>query len=46
MKVAVDFAARALGHNRFQCGRRLFEGDARPGRIAAQLEEAQAELKE
>ena len=35
--VAVDFPARALGHNCFQCGRGLFEGDTRTGRIAAQL---------
>jgi len=40
MEVAIGFAARAFGHDRFQRGRRLFEGEARAGRVSAQLEEA------
>ena len=35
MEVAVALATRPLGHNRLQCGRCLFEGETRAGRIAA-----------
>ena len=45
MEVAIDLLAITFRHHRFESCRRLFEGRARLGRIAAKLAKAQAKAK-